>query len=161
MHSTSPQRNDELHSIQARLVNASWSHLEVYLEPDFPDVVVTNTVLVLKSLVQRQLMNPTEQQNDFPVTVISRLAYLIDDIKHPKSRSCAIWMVGQYACFETAKAGAIEGVSEWAPDVLRRTCKSFAQEVNIIRAHPPASSCPPRNQKSSCKSSAWLQNCSR
>ena len=153
MHSTSPRRNDDFHSIQARLVIASWSYLKAHLEPDSPDVVVTNTVLVLKALVQRQLMNPAEQQNDLPVTVISRLAYLIDDIKHPKSRSCAIWIVGQYACFETAKAGAIEGISEWAPDVLRQTCKSFAREVNMIRAHPTASSCPPRPRKLSYKSS--------
>lgn len=92
------------------------------------DVIVTNTVLVLKSLVQRQLMNSSEQQDSLPVTVVSRLAYLIEDIKHPKSRSCAIWMVGQYAHLGTAGAGAIDGVSEWAPDVLRRTCKSFTRE---------------------------------
>jgi len=99
-----------------------------------PDVIVTNTVLVLKSLVQRQLMILNEQENNLPITVVSRLAYLIDDIKHPKSRSCAVWLVGQYACLKTAKIDALDGIAEWAPDVLRRTCKTFAQEVSDIPA---------------------------
>lgn len=78
-------------------------------------------------------MNSNEQDNNLPVTVVSRLAYLIDDIKHPKSRSCAVWLVGQYACLKTGKVGALDGIAEWAPDVLRRTCKSFTHEVNDIR----------------------------
>lgn len=75
-------------------------------------------------------MIPNERQNGLSVTVVSRLAYLIGDIKHPKSRSCAIWLVGQYACLENAKTGALDGVAEWAPDVLRQTCKSFTREVS-------------------------------
>ena len=78
-------------------------------------------------------MNPSEQENGLPVTVISRLAYLIDDIKHPKSRSCAVWLVGQYACLKTTGIDTLDGIAEWAPDVLRRTCKSFAHEVSDIR----------------------------
>lgn len=77
-------------------------------------------------------MTSDEQENGLPVTVVSRLAYLIDDIKHPKSRSCAIWLVGQYACLKTAKIDALDGIAEWAPDVLRRTCKSFVHEVSDI-----------------------------
>jgi len=79
-------------------------------------------------------MNPDEQENRLPATVVSRLAYLIDDIKHPKSRSCAIWLVGQYACLKTTKIDALDEIAEWAPDVLRRTCKSFTHEVNDDRA---------------------------
>jgi hypothetical protein len=60
-------------------------------------------------------MNPSEQENNLPVKVVSRLAYLIDDIKHPKSRSCAVWLVGQYACLKTAKTDALDGIAEWAP----------------------------------------------
>ena len=104
---------------------------ELHLESNFLDGIVTNTVLVLKSLVQRQLAKLNEQQNSLSVTVVSRLAYIIDDIKHPKSRSCAIWLVGQYACLAAAKPEALDGIAEWAPDVLRRTCKSFTREVNI------------------------------
>jgi len=130
MRSPGPQRDDDLHSEQARLVGAPRKshipHIEVYL----PDVIVTNTVLVLKSMVQRQLMNTDGQENKLPITVVSRLAYLIDDIKHPKSRSCAVWLVGQYACLETAKIDALDGIAEWAPDVLRRTCKTFPHEVS-------------------------------
>ena len=77
-------------------------------------------------------MNPSEQEKKFPATVVSRLAYLIDEIKHPKSRSCAVWLVGQYACLETTKIDALDGITEWAPDVLRRTCKSFVHEVSEI-----------------------------
>jgi len=131
MHSTGPQRNDDLHSEQARLVNVFQKHHNQTLT-HFSDVIVTNTVLVLKSLVQRQLMDSSEQENNLPVTVISRLAYLIDDIKHPKSRSCAVWLVGQYACLKAAKIDAPDGIAEWAPDVLRRTCRSFAYEVSNI-----------------------------
>ena len=112
-------------------------HHESHLEPNFPDVTITNTVLVLKSLVQRQLMNPKEQQKSLSVSVVSRLAYFIDDIKHPKSRSCAIWLVGQYACLEITMAGALDGIVEWAPDVLRRTCKSFTREVSNAHISPP------------------------
>ena len=112
------------------LLEAPWTTPK----PNSTDVIVTNTVLVLKSLVQRQLMNPNEQQNKLPVTVVSRLAHLIDHIKHPKSRSCAIWLVGQYAGLETAKTGAPDEVAEWAPDVLRLTCKSFVREVGNTRS---------------------------
>jgi len=133
MHSSGPQRNDDLHSEQARLVNAPRKHYKPHLELYLSDVVVTNTVLVLKSLVQRQLMNSDGQENKLPTTVVSRLAYLIDDIKHPKSRSCAVWLVGQYACLKTSKIDALDGIAEWAPDVLRRTCKSFPHEVSVIR----------------------------
>ena len=133
MHSPGPQRNDDLHSEQARLVNVSRKNHKLYLELCSSDVIVTNTVLVLKSLVQRQLMNSDGQENKLPATVVSRLAYLIDDIKHPKSRSCAVWLVGQYAFLGTAKIGALDGIVEWAPDVLRRTCKSFPHEVSDTR----------------------------
>jgi hypothetical protein len=105
--------------------------LRQHIKPYFSDVIVTNAVLVLKSLVQT---HPSEQQNNLPSTVISRLAYLIDDITHPKSRSCAIWLVGQYACLMTQKAGSLGGIAEWAPDVLRRTCKTFTREVSVVPA---------------------------
>ena len=133
MHSSGPRCNDDLHSKQARLVNAPRKYDKPHPEPYFSDVIITNTVLVLKSLVQRQLMNSDGQENSLPITVVSRLAYLIDDIKHPKSRSCAVWLVGQYACLKTAKINALDGIAEWAPDVLRRTCKSFPHEVSGIR----------------------------
>ena len=70
-------------------------------------------------------------QNDVPAIVVSRLAHVIDDIKHPKSRSCAIWLVGQYACPEIPYTGAPDEIAEWVPDVLRRACKSFAREVSV------------------------------
>ena len=107
------------------------------------DVIVANAVLVLKTLVQIRL----QQQQDAiaygalpstfsPLEIISRLARRLDEIRHPKARACVIWLVGQYAASPatpqdvngSTHAGP-EGVAPWAPDVLRKSAKSFAQEV--------------------------------
>lgn len=113
------------------------------------DVVVTNAVLVLKSLVQAQL-HPSSQQSTYnaasasasPLTIVERLAYRIDEIRHPQARACVLWLVGQYAADETQKgsdsllgrgAGGVEGIAFWAPDVLRRTTKSFCEETPLVK----------------------------
>ncbi len=113
------------------------------------DVIVTNAVLVLKSLVQIRLQ---QQQNAIaygglpshsfsPLEIISRLARRLDEIRHPKARACVLWLVGQYAASpETAPEmnGAShvgpEGITPWAPDVLRKAAKSFGEEVRYISA---------------------------
>lgn len=74
-----------------------------------------------------------------PVSIISRLAYRIDEIHHPQARACILWLVGQYAAApETGTnidsgiggAGNVpEGVVPWAPDVLRKAAVTFRQEV--------------------------------
>jgi AP-3 complex subunit beta len=57
---------------------------------------------------------------------------MIDDIRHPKAKACAIWLVGQYAASSSQWNGiGIEGIVEWAPDVLRKTAKSFTEEVGL------------------------------
>jgi AP-3 complex subunit beta len=101
----------------------------------YQDIVVTSAVLVLKSLVQTQLTkeaSPSVAQQQSPMSIISRLGYMIDDIRHPKARACAIWLVGQHAASNSQWNGVgIEGIVEWAPDVLRRTAKSFTLEVGF------------------------------
>jgi hypothetical protein len=99
-------------------------------------------VLVLKYLVQSQLhLNPsTASTSQSPLTIISHLARRIDDIKHAQARACVLWLVGQYAEERTAigggGGGGIEGVAEWAPDVLRKAAKMFTHEVPCFTFHP-------------------------
>lgn len=98
------------------------------------DSVTSPAVLVLKTLVQAQLSSTstglTASHQD-PLSIISRLARKIDDIKNAQARACVIWLVGQYAASEGPSPGP-EGISEWAPDVLRKTAKSFGQEVRHV-----------------------------
>ncbi|OSX59030.1 hypothetical protein POSPLADRAFT_1151272 [Postia placenta MAD-698-R-SB12] len=107
------------------------------------DVVVAHAVLVLKSLVQIRLQSPVSASisastSTSPLSIIARLAWRIDEIHHPKARACVLWLVGQYAAVETQENGAslhagIEGVADWAPDVLRKSVKSFAAEAPIVK----------------------------
>ena len=94
------------------------------------DIVVSNAVLVLKALIQNQLLigssAPVSSQS--PFTIISLLARRIDDIKHPQARACVLWLVGQYSAAPGIST-VIEGVADWAPDVLRKISKSFNTEV--------------------------------
>jgi AP-3 complex subunit beta len=91
---------------------------------------------VLKSLVQTELRSsrsaPATFANQSPLSIISKLAYRIDDIQHPHARACVLWLVGQYAATSAttgSAAGVPDGVASWAPDVLRKAAKSFSQEV--------------------------------
>ena len=113
------------------------------------DVIVTNAVLVLKSLVQiriQQQLNAIAygglpSQSFSPLEIISRLARRLDEIRHPKARACVLWLVGQYAASPETAPGTNgvahigpEGIAPWAPDVLRKTAKTFGQEVCFISA---------------------------
>jgi hypothetical protein len=93
------------------------------------DVVVTHSVLVLKSLVQSQFHLPTSTQS--PLVIISDLAHRIDSIRHPQARACVLWLVGQYSSAPPDQPPGLgpEGMTDWAADVLRKTTKSFIQEV--------------------------------
>lgn len=102
------------------------------------DVVVASAIVVLKLLVQLKLQQHTVFTSDIfsPVSIISRLAYRIDEIHHPQAKSCIIWLVGQYAAApETGDVGIAavgpEGVAPWAPDVLRKAAITFSKEVCI------------------------------
>ncbi|KAH0833137.1 adaptin N terminal region-domain-containing protein [Lanmaoa asiatica] len=98
------------------------------------DIVVSNAVLVLKALIQNQLLigpsAPASSQS--PLTIISLLARRIDDIKHPQARACVLWLAGQYSAAPGIST-VIEGVADWAPDVLRKFCKSFNTEGPLVK----------------------------
>ncbi|KAJ7594498.1 adaptin N terminal region-domain-containing protein [Mycena floridula] len=96
------------------------------------DTVISNAVLVLKNLIQRQMSEPSAGGSQSPVSLISQLAHKIDDIRHPQARACLLWLVGQYAGFDS-KGQPFDGVAEWAPDVLRKAAKSFGQEPAEVK----------------------------
>lgn len=71
-----------------------------------------------------------------PLAIISHLARRVDDIRHSQARGCVLWLVGQYSEAETKESGSEidgspEGIAEWAPDVLRKTARTFIQEVGL------------------------------
>ena len=72
--------------------------------------------------------------NTSAFTIIERLAYRIEEIRHPQARACVLWLVGQYAEDESSKSPGIgvEGLAGWAPDVLRRAAKSYQKEVSRV-----------------------------
>ena len=95
------------------------------------DPVVTSAVVELKTLVQAQMNNATTHaaSSSAPLTIVARLAYRIDEIRHAQARACVVWLVGQYAADDSPSA-VVEGVAPWAPDVLRKVAKSFREEVS-------------------------------
>lgn len=95
------------------------------------DIVVANAILVLKSLVQTQLhiLTSFSSSSSTPYTIIERLAYKIDEIRHPQARACLLWLVGQYAAVDDGEKTVVEGVKDWAPDVLRKVAKTFREEA--------------------------------
>ncbi|KAH9902562.1 adaptin N terminal region-domain-containing protein [Cubamyces lactineus] len=110
------------------------------------DVIVTNAVLVLKSLVQIRIQQQQSiialgglpSQTFSPLEIISRLARRIDELRHPKARACVVWLVGQYAASIPVTENGYapsgpEGIAPWAPDVLRKLAKSFQQEASHVK----------------------------
>ncbi|EUC64965.1 adaptin amino-terminal region protein [Rhizoctonia solani AG-3 Rhs1AP] len=89
------------------------------------DTATAASVLSLRTLLQTQSDNTI-------VEVVQTLARRVEDIKHPEARSCAVWLIGQYAGNLTGTMSrspfAIEGIAEWAPDVLRIMAKRFSTE---------------------------------
>ncbi|KAG6900585.1 hypothetical protein C0993_008303 [Termitomyces sp. T159_Od127] len=98
------------------------------------DVVISSAVLVLKHLVQLQLSTHSELPgtSQASLKIIAQLARKIDDIRHAQARACVIWLVGQYAPSGDKGPGP-EGVADWAPDVLRKMAKTFAQETPLVK----------------------------
>ncbi|KAG2360189.1 adaptin N terminal region-domain-containing protein [Suillus spraguei] len=111
------------------------------------DTIVSNAVLVLKSLVQNQLLTPSSTSTttlatslspesmsvvQAPLSIIAQLARRIDDIRHPHARACVLWLVGQYGSV-SGTGTTVEGVADWAPDVLRKTARSFNSEASLVK----------------------------
>src|SRR5688500_2549872 len=93
----------------------------------FIDTATTASVLSLRTALQTQ--------SDSTVMAVTQvLARRVEDIKHPEARACVGWLVGQYAGNLTGTTSrspfAIEGIAEWAPDVLRIMAKRFTTEVS-------------------------------
>ncbi|KAG6820486.1 hypothetical protein H0H93_016548 [Arthromyces matolae] len=99
------------------------------------DVIISNAVIVLKNLIQLHLSTSSNMPSTShsPVTIIAQLARRIDDIRHPQARACVIWLVGQYAASDEKGRGP-EGIADWAPDVLRKTAKTFSHEGSLTKA---------------------------
>lgn len=87
---------------------------------------MSQAILVLKSLYQYQSAAPGTANKSL---IISGLARRLDSIRHPAARSCVVWLVGQYADAAGGPATVVPGIEDWAPDVLRKVAKSFAEEV--------------------------------
>jgi AP-3 complex subunit beta len=122
------------------MVQPSCLLLSIKLIVGSEDVIVSNAVLVLKSLVQSQLSSHPPSTLDppcgskAPLNIISRLAYRFDEVRHPSARACILWLVGQYAGRTEASVSlaSIEGVTDWAPDTLRKVAKNFSREAGSI-----------------------------
>ncbi|KAI9440114.1 adaptin N terminal region-domain-containing protein [Lactarius indigo] len=97
------------------------------------DPVVASAVVELKTLVQAQMHTASHPgPSSAPLTIVERLAYRIDEIRHAKARACVVWLVGQYAADDSPTA-VVEGVAPWAPDVLRKVAKSFRDETIAVK----------------------------
>ncbi|EIW84132.1 hypothetical protein CONPUDRAFT_99952 [Coniophora puteana RWD-64-598 SS2] len=98
------------------------------------DIVVSKAVVVLKSLVQNQLSSSATNTEvlQSPISIVSQLAKRVDDIRHFEAKACVIWLVGQY-CATQGGSGVVEGVADWAPDVLRKSAKTFASENVTVK----------------------------
>ncbi|KAG1725360.1 adaptin N terminal region-domain-containing protein [Suillus paluster] len=141
------------------------------------NIIVSNAVLVLKSLVQNQLLTPSSASTttiatslssqqalltssiasltpsistslltpvqvsstspstavaQAPLSIIAQLARRIDDVRHPHARACVLWLVGQYSP-ASGTGTTVEGVADWAPDVLRKAARSFNTEASLVK----------------------------
>ncbi|THU96338.1 hypothetical protein K435DRAFT_858648 [Dendrothele bispora CBS 962.96] len=109
------------------------------------DIMVSNAVLVVKNLVQAQLSQSqftNHATSSSSISIISHLASKIDTIRHPAARACVIWLVGQYCNISSSNpngtsvvgtGGSETPLADWAPDVLRKSAKSFIQEDTIVK----------------------------
>ena len=91
--------------------------------------------MVLQTLVQTQFCKASPlsaNTSESPLSIIAHLARRIDDIKHGRARACVVWLVGQYGGWDEKGAG-VEGIAEWAPDVLRKMAKGFGQEEPLVK----------------------------
>lgn len=121
----SPHGGFGFHSHSHSTLTALSSGLNILLA----DPVVASAVVELKTLVQAQMHIASHPgPSSAPLTIVERLAYRIDEIRHAQARACVVWLVGQYAADDSPSA-VVEGVAPWAPDVLRKVAKSFREEV--------------------------------
>ncbi|XP_042660632.1 AP-3 complex subunit beta-1 isoform X1 [Tyto alba] len=79
------------------------------------EIVVAESVVVIKKLLQTQPAHHGE--------IIKHMAKLLDNITVPVARASILWLIGEYC----------ERVPKIAPDVLRKTAKSFTNEDDLVK----------------------------
>ncbi|NWW47906.1 AP3B1 protein, partial [Pedionomus torquatus] len=79
------------------------------------EIVVAESVVVIKKLLQTQPAHHGE--------IIKHMARLLDNITVPVARASILWLIGEYC----------ERVPKIAPDVLRKTAKSFTNEDDLVK----------------------------
>ncbi|KFP30695.1 AP-3 complex subunit beta-1, partial [Colius striatus] len=79
------------------------------------EIVVAESVVVIKKLLQTQPAHHCE--------IIKHMAKLLDNITVPVARASILWLIGEYC----------ERVPKIAPDVLRKTAKSFTNEDDLVK----------------------------
>ncbi|KGL92669.1 AP-3 complex subunit beta-1 [Charadrius vociferus] len=79
------------------------------------EIVVAESVVVIKKLLQTQ---PAHHGD-----IIKHMAKLLDNITVPVARASILWLIGEYC----------ERVPKIAPDVLRKTAKSFTNEDDLVK----------------------------
>lgn len=87
----------------------------VYLLSNRDDAVVAESVVVIKNLLQTQTAHHGE--------IIKHMAKLLDKITVPMARASILWLIGEYC----------ERVPKIAPDVLRKTAKTFTNEDDLVK----------------------------
>ncbi|KRZ78359.1 AP-3 complex subunit beta-2 [Trichinella papuae] len=81
----------------------------------FSELVVAQSVVVIKQLLQREKMRHCE--------IILSMAKLIDTVRVPIARASILWLIGEY-CQLMPRVG---------PDVLRKVAKTFIHEEEIVK----------------------------
>lgn len=91
------------------------------ISPTFPDAVIAQSVLVLRSL----LRSPSFPATASRASIIQKLVLLMHTgrIQSPVARASVYWLVGQYA-----EEGLMESVG---PDTVRLGAKGFVEEVRF------------------------------
>ncbi|NWT57912.1 AP3B1 protein, partial [Erythrocercus mccallii] len=79
------------------------------------EIVVAESVVVIKKLLQTQPAHHGE--------IIKHMVKLLDNITVPVARASILWLIGEYC----------ERVPKIAPDVLRKTAKSFTNEDDLVK----------------------------
>ncbi|XP_052631929.1 AP-3 complex subunit beta-1 isoform X3 [Harpia harpyja] len=79
------------------------------------EIVVAESVVVIKKLLQTQPAHHGE--------IIKHMAKLLDNITVPVARASILWLIGEYC----------ERVPTIAPDVLRKTAKTFTNEDDLVK----------------------------
>ncbi|KZS92350.1 hypothetical protein SISNIDRAFT_478931 [Sistotremastrum niveocremeum HHB9708] len=87
-------------------------------------VTTAAAIQVLKSLIQIRISSDVAKGQS--LEIIADLARRYEKFTHSASRSCILWLAGQYGC---------EGgdLAVWAPDLLRKSVKAFPNEKTPVK----------------------------